>query len=275
MTTKRKSTDLTVPDSNSLAVPPEWEAELAEAADAAVAVEASTSTGNFFSTQGGILSWDGLPAEDNRVAVVILDAILENVRYEGKYDANAPQGPSCFAYGRSEVDMEPHEVVEEPYADKCSECELNKWGSSDDGRGKGCRNIRRLALLPAGDLLPGDQLDNYPESLELESATIGLLKLPVTSVKGYAAYVKRLREVAKRPPWAVYTLVNLVPDPKSQFKVTFTLIGPVPTEELAAVKSRVSEAKSMIDTPYVIFDETTPPPPPPPKATRAGRRNRY
>src|SRR5690348_16945798 len=73
-----------------------WDEELAKFATQAAAMEVNAGGGQFFSTQGGILSWMDSPIPGNQMAVIILDSIMENVYYESHYDPSTPSGPTCF-----------------------------------------------------------------------------------------------------------------------------------------------------------------------------------
>src|SRR5271170_6510523 len=88
-----------------------YEAELAEQAQIAAGMEASTASGQFFGLRAGVLTYNDAPLPNNEMAVVILDGVLENVFYEGAYDPDTPQSPMCFAFGRDEATMAPHELV--------------------------------------------------------------------------------------------------------------------------------------------------------------------
>ncbi len=241
-------------------LPVKWDEEMARQAQVAADMENSVATGQFFSTQGGVLSWNGMPMPNNMMAVIILDSILENVYYTGNYDPENPQGPTCFAFGRDDASLAPHKVIVEngtAQSDVCRECRWNEWGTADRGKGKACKNIRRLALISAGNLDAqgtGKMIQPFGAE-ELESGQIGFFKLAVTSVKGYAAYVKQVAGALKRPPYGVYTLVRVVPDPKSQFKTQFMPLGLVPTELLPIVMKRHEEAIAGIDFPYLPADE--------------------
>src|SRR6202012_2084920 len=155
----------------------------------------STASGSFFSVKGGILSFNGNTFPDNTVAAVVIDFVLENVYYEGKFDPETPTNPKCFAFGREDADMAPHEVSTEngdAQNDVCKGCQWNEWGSAETGRGKACKNRRRLALIPAGAFnSKTNQLTPY-DADEFETATMGFLALPVTSVKAFSGYVKQL-----------------------------------------------------------------------------------
>lgn len=237
-------------------LPVTWEEELAKYAKEESAQEANAGGGTFFSTRAGQLALNGVPFAGNQVACVVLDAVLENVYYEGDYDPDAPQPPKCFAFGRDEAEMAPHEAVgQNAEAEACADCPKNKWGTADKGKGKACRNVRRLALIPAGTI---DQETGvfapFKDPKKLEQAEIAYLKLAVMSVKGYANYVKQVAGAFSRPLWAMYTLVKVVPDPKAQHKTLFTALGKVPDELIPVLKQRHQAAGTTIEFPYAKFD---------------------
>jgi hypothetical protein len=241
-----------------------WDEELARQAKLASAMEESTATGNFFSLKGGILAFNDAPVPNNEMAVVVLDGVLENVYYEGKYDPDNIQGPKCFAFGRDEKTMEPHKIVVEAgnsmagASGLCQGCEMNEWGSADTGRGKACRNTRRLAMVAAGTFEAG-RFKAFNDEEQLEKAGIAYMKLPVTSVKGYAAFVKQIANALNRPPHAIYTKVSVRPDPQTQFKVVFEPLSTIPNELLGMVMKRHEEAKASIEFPYTPFEEAPAP----------------
>ena len=248
---------------NEKNLPANWDEELARQAQVAAGMENSTATGQFFSLRGGNLSWNDAPLPNNQMAVIIVDSILENVYYEGRFDPDTPQSPTCFAFGRDEKEMCPHNSVVEngsQQSDACSSCEMNQWGTAVTGRGKACRNVRRLAMIPAG-ILENGKFKIFEEDDHFESTAIGFMKLPVTSVKGYAAFVKQIAGALKRPPHGIITRVSVVPDSKSQFKVVFEPIMSVPNELMSTVMKRHEEAQSVIDFPYTLDDGSEPEPP--------------
>ena len=230
-----------------------WDEELALQADASAKMEASTTTGAMFSIKSGVLSWNESPIENNQMAVVITDAILENVAYESDFDADNPSPPRCFAFGRVSEEMKPFSTVfalGQQVNDTCTGCEYNKFGTADKGRGKKCRNIRRLAIIPAG-MLDGHgkfTMEKDPDSFD--KATMGFMKLPVTSTTGFAAYVKMLAATLRRPPHGVFTKIKVVPDAKSQFKVLFEPLGLIPNNIMGKVIARHQEAVGSIEQPY-------------------------
>lgn len=255
-----------------------WDEELARQADVAAGMEANTGGGQFFSVKGGILQFDDAPLPGNQAAVVIVDSILENVYFEGEYDPSTPQAPTCFAFGRDETELEPHDSVDktpefERQAAECSGCPMNVFGSADRGRGKACRNTRRLALIPAGSYDAKGNLDLFDDEDHFRKTPIAFMKLPVTSVRGYAAFVKQVASALRRPPHGVIARLSVTPDPKSQFKVNFEVIDKVPNDLMSAVMQRHTDAEAVIEFPYTPVDDT--PPAKPTRGKPAGKTRKY
>jgi len=238
-----------------------WDEELAKYAEQSVKQEANTNGGKFFGLKTGQLTFDGEPVLGNRMACIIVDSVLENVYYEGGYDADVPQAPTCYAFGRDEATMTPHQKVwdkgnQQCGASKlCQGCQWNEYGTAEKGKGKACRNTRRLAIIVAGSYDKKGELTLIEDEDHFNTSALAFMKLPVTSTKGFAAYVKQLGTVMKRPPFAMITEVSVVPDAKSQFKVLFEAIGPVPDELIATMIKRNKEAVGVIDFPYGDVDE--------------------
>lgn len=254
-----------------------WEEELARQAEVAAGMEAGAG-GSFFSTRGGMLSYNDMPIPDNQMAVVIVDAILENVFYEGRFDPENPTPPTCFAFGRDENALAPHpDVVAAGQAQhaQCKGCPQNEWGSAETGRGKACRNTRRLALVPAGDLDKQGHLQELTNVDDLQTSQIGFLKLPVTSIKGYATFVKSVAGALKRPPHGIATKVAVVPDPKTQFRVTFSPLKPLPNDLMGVVMQRRQEVEKMIEQPYSLEPKEDAPPKGRAAARSPAKRGKY
>lgn len=237
-----------------------WDEQLAKEADVAASMEASAGGGQFFSMKSGVLTWQDAPMPDNQMAVIILDHIFETVYYEGEYDPDNPQGPTAFAFGRDEKTLTWHESSAPEFAGKlCSESEVCQWGSADKGRGKAAKETRRLAMIPAGNFKNGKfQLIEDPQHY-LET-TVGFMKLPITSVKGFAGFVKQVAGALRRPPHGILTKVKVSPDPKNQFVVLFEPIDKVPDELMGAIMKRREEVMAVIDFPYQPREEEKPAP---------------
>lgn len=235
-----------------------WADELAKMALSAANAELSTSEPQFFSTRGGQLLWRDTPLPGNQMAVIILDTIFENVFYDSTYNADVIQPPACFAFSRSEVDLEPHTIIKDAKQAQsegsCKECPNNLWGSANTGRGKACRNTRRLALLAAGTY---DDKNNYTpidDEDHFKNAPVGFLRLPVTSVRGYSTFVQQVAAVLRRPPYGIVARIAVVPDPKTTFKVIFEPMHEVNDGLMGAVMERHKAINESIMTPYHLGD---------------------
>lgn len=240
-----------------------WEEEMAQQAKIAAAQEANVGGGSFFSTRAGVLSVDGQSIPNNEMAVLIIDGILENVWYPGKFDPDEMSPPACFAFGRDDEDMTPHEAVVAngtAQSKMCKGCEKNEWASSDTGRGKACSNRRRLALLPAGtfDKRTGEFTPMEGDvGSHISKTEMRYLKVPPTSIGAYAAYVKQLAAGLHRPPHTVVTRISLHPHPKKQFEIRFEAVPwgqtkdeVFPTALLGAVMERHKQERELIEFPY-------------------------
>lgn len=236
--------------------------------------------GDFLSTKGGVLSFQGEPLPGNQMVVVILDVVRERTFYTQKYDAAAENNlpPVCYAFGRTDDEMAPHVSMQAgpnyfvPQNDECATCPNNEWGSSDTGRGKACSERRRIAMLPAGYYAPkrGSRdfdLHLFDDPAHYESADSAFLKLNVMSVKDWARYVTHLSSSHNRPPFGVISRVYLEPDPKSQFRVKFEMLELLPPELFETIYARHQEAQSSIVFGY-------PPPSAEAQASRGGRSAR-
>ena len=224
-----------------------YEDELA--AYAVAAAESEAIGGTFLSTKNGRLSINGNPVAGNVLDCIVSASIMENAYYPGKFDPNNPAPPACYAFGDDETTMKPHADVLNPVHSECFSCPMNQW-KSDGDKGKACKNIRRLSLLPADCV-------NTPSKI---AGTERLyLKVPVTSVKDWGKYVHAVAAEFKRPPFAVITAVSAVPDDKTQFKVTFKCKGKVgdPEAVQALIKAHKDDEKS-VGFPYPAASEAAP-----------------
>jgi hypothetical protein len=241
----------------------DWEAQMrAQAEIAAGAQRASGGGGKFFSMKAGQLTYDGNALPGNQMAVIILADILENSWYDGPYDPETPASPKCFAFAKHEEALEPHEKVDqddyfERQHDVCNGCPRNEWGSAPTGRGKDCKNVQRLAMIPAGIYKPKGtgrnvtfELELFDDASHFAKAEPAFMKLPVMSVKNYAKYVKQVAADMGRPPHGVVTNVWVEPDPKSQFTVKFEVIDRVEGDLLPTIMNRHKAEQSSIDFPY-------------------------
>jgi hypothetical protein len=218
-----------------------WEDRLAAYAVEAAAEE-SVVGGKFLSLKAGRLAIDKVPCAGNKLDVIVVAHTTEYALYEGKFDPNNPQPPVCYAFGKDEQQMVPHEKASKPQHADCATCPKNQWGSDPEGgKGKACKNTRRLALLPADCV-------NNPDSIT--DAEEIYLKLPVMSVKNWALYVNNVSAQYRRPPFGVVTSITTEPDAKSQFKVVFKAVSRVGDAAIGAIVQRHENSAKSIGFAY-------------------------
>jgi hypothetical protein len=234
---------------NLPALPGEWANKLAEHAKDESAKE--TPETQAFSLRAGVLSFNGQPMPDNKMRVVVAASAFENALFISKFDPNNIVSPLCFALAENDEDLKPHDNSFKKQGGEdgmCLGCEHAEWGSdpnSPSGRGKACKSVRRLGLIPEDALFEG-----------LSKAQVAMLRVPVTSVANWATYVHTLAATAKRPVWSVVTEITVKPDPKKQFTVNFEAVDAINDgamlDEMSDVRRRAAQA---ISVPYGMMTE--------------------
>lgn len=203
-----------------------FEDELAKMAEDSVKAEKESLQTTFLSTKGGVLTYHGNAIAGNKLACVILAAPIERLFYSSRYDPTKITPPDCFAIDATATGMKPNASSPAPQHATCEGCPKNEWGSSlSGGKGKACRETRRLLLIPADALTSAE---------EVKTAEVAALRPPVTSLKNYATYVQTVAATLRRPLLAVISEVAVVPDPKTQFKVTFSMVKAIDDQDVVA-----------------------------------------
>jgi hypothetical protein len=120
---------------------------------------------------GGGTMWE-LPGMENpdepeynkEIEGVIVDHYPVNAFFENEYTGEIVP-PTCSS-------MDGKLGIGNP-GGMCANCPLNKYGSADDGKGKKCKNLRRIYILRSGEILPL------------------LVTLPPTSIKNFSDYISK------------------------------------------------------------------------------------
>lgn len=229
-------------------------------------VEREKSGASTLSLAGGVFKLGDDEMPGNKLCVVILDSVFENAYYDKKWVAGEQtMPPKCYAMAHEEEELAPHAAMEgsayfEPQATECSGCPMNQWGTADVGKGKACKNRRRLALLPAGqyEKVKGTKNDYVHEMFTDEehykSADMLVLKLPVTSGKEYSKFVKKALAEYGRPPYGLVTEITVEHGGSNQFTVKFEVLDALPDEFFTTIQARHDEASREIIRPYMEPD---------------------
>ncbi len=96
----------------------------------------------------------------------VLFSALQNAWYSKPYDRNDPLPPNCMS--SNSIKPDGGDMIQ---AKSCGKCPRNQFGSGSNGKGKACKNSRKLFIRLPGGLLPK------------------VLSLPPTSMKAYEGYV--------------------------------------------------------------------------------------
>ena len=238
-----------------------WEDKLRGLAKKAVETEASVAVGQFLSIKGGTLSFGGNPFPGNKMDAIIAHSVLENAYYGVRYDPDNPAPPLCYAFGDDNDEMKPHPDVTEQQHATCKGCPMNEFKTAKNGKGKACKNIRRLAILAPSNPLTVDSI---------KKAELAFMKVPVTSVKSWATYVRTIEALRHRPPSVVITEISVVPDPKTQVKVNFAHKLDLKPDLGEAVLERLDQIEK--DTVFAYPKAEAPDEKPAPKNARPSRK---
>lgn len=238
-------------------LPVNWKEQMA--AEAAVTAKAFRPTVGQISTKSGILAYMDQPIPQNKLRCIVLASIFENNYFEGKFDPKNPRNPVCYAFGKATADgsvpfMAPPEYVVDPHrkAADCVACPYSKWGSDPDspsGKGKRCKEIYKLALVPAAT---ADQ--------DISKTEIAILRVPVTSRKNFELYVNEAASVFRRPTWGMVTEISLVPHMRNQFEMKFAPIDPIPESNLPNIYPRIGGGFDVLMQKYEENTEKAPEP---------------
>ena len=186
------------------------------------------------------------PVKENTLDVIILDNVICHTYYDKKFDADDIQSPACYGLGREPKSMAPHAKAAKPQSNLCKGCWANEFDTNDRG-GKACQQRQRLAVLSA---------DFKMTAKTVEESQIYYVHVPVTSVRGFAVFTNKIDQLLKKHPMAFITTMELVPDERTQFKLTFEVKEEIKSSEvLRAILRKADEAEKTIMFAYPDYKE--------------------
>ena len=164
------------------------------------------------------------PDMEKELVGVILYHHPINAYWQTKYDGQNNQ-PDCASYdGKTGVHMETGECI------NCANCEFNKFGSDDNGRGKACKNMHRIYFLREGNPVPI------------------LLTLPPSSLKGLRNYLGKKVVLKGMRSYQVITKVTLKKEQSGDgipySRAVFTSVGVLTPEKLEMAKQYAESIKA-------------------------------
>lgn len=212
------------------------EMQLAREAEEVAAIEKDESY-TWISIKGKKFTVDGAANKAPLKAVIMLSA-FENVFYGKSYDSKNAMAPDCAALGYDEKSLAPYAGLKAPQHTQCKGCAQNKFGSGKEGRGKACKNDRRLLLIADDDTS--------------DTPTLLALRLPPMSVQNWGPYVKRLSNTIKRPYYAVVTHIDFDPSGDVEYPLlTFTPGAVLTDDQVMRVMNFREYHKAAFVTPFI------------------------
>lgn len=219
-------------------LPVSWQDQMK--ADAKSMLEAERPSLAMMSFKSGVMAIGENPVPGNEIQCVVIAAVAENQWFKDRYNPDVKSIPACYAIGEGKnQDLVPYEQSKEKQHDYCyrsegDQCPKFEWGSAEGGgRGKACKERRRLALIPA---------DGTSEML--------LASIPPTSLKNWSNFVLEVAATTGRPVYGVITKIKVVPDAKNQFSVKFSVVEPVNDAGLEQIMGKRSAALAALLQPY-------------------------
>ena len=189
--------------------------------------------------KGGVMTYMGQAVPENELTGIILCAVKENVYYDKDYDPDVIHDPACFALALGDDPLVPHANVPSPINATCKGCPNAEFKSAKNKRGKACSERRRLAFIPVVE-----------DPADIAEAEMAVISLPVMSVRNWSVYVNDVATQHNRPSWGVITTVKVVPDSKSQFRVTFGFGAKLGEDFLTAIDARLESVTNQLMAPY-------------------------
>jgi hypothetical protein len=178
------------------------------------------------------------------IRCVIVATAFDFTWYDRPYDPSNEDfnPPACFAIGVEQNDLVPDEDSPIPQSESCFDCPMNQFKTAANGKGKACRNGRRLLIAYVNDDGSAD-LDN-----------LAILSLSPTALRGFSSYLKKVSEVKGLPIWSVVTILSFEQE-QSYPQIVATFDGVLATNmvgqsALIEISQRLDEFQSSVATPY-------------------------
>jgi hypothetical protein len=166
--------------------------------------------------------------------VVILADMFDHAYYDKDYDPDVISPPACFAIGPRETELYPDpDLVPVIQSVSCNTCPQNEFGSAKNGKGKACRNGRRLLVA---SVLDGN----------VNLSDLAIINIPPTSLKAYA---KNITAVHKLPTWAIITKLTF-DDDSTWPSIVPMYVGNLNTRTITSVSPMLNSYVDMVSQPY-------------------------
>jgi hypothetical protein len=198
--------------------------------------------------KNGKLTIDGKAVKDNKLPHVIADFVFLKEFYTEAYDPDVKATPVCYAMGRDDKNMVPHEAAPDKQAERCTGCPHNAFGTAEKGKGKRCKDVRRVLAAVAA-----------PDS-DLGTGEFRTYTIPPGSLKAWGQYLSKIPDIEPRYKNVRAVLTEMAPqDEEAGYSLTFRALERISREQVAQLQKRAAEMEPMLFAPYpVLSDEEKP-----------------
>lgn len=147
------------------------------------------------------------PASAIQVVIIKASRLLSKSFYL-KFEEGAGEKPVCHSNNGKTPELD----AQTPQSTTCAACPKNVWGSGQDGKGKACKDVRRVAVAPVHKLDEPMLLRVPPDSLK-ELSNLGKEIYSKDPTLDLCAVVVKMRfDPAKATPKILFSPVGLLPE---------------------------------------------------------------
>jgi hypothetical protein len=190
-----------------------------------VTKEAEKPQGGFISFKGGRMTYADEILPGDKIECVIVDYRRSNEFYDKPYDPKNPRSPVCYAIHRPGEEMIPHPDSEDIQNATCDGCPRDEWGSDlQGGRGKACKNSRRVHVIAASEL------DKGPEGIA--KAQVVTLIPPATSIDNFQKLMMQINDVLGTAMFGVVVEISVKPHDRFLYQVHFKILRKIEDGDL-------------------------------------------
>lgn len=171
--------------------------------------------------------------------VIILADAYDHAYYDKPYNPDVISPPACFAINTVHANMAPEPnkwYVPDPQHEKCQGCPQNEFETARQGKGKACRNGRRLLVAAVTDG-------------KANLKDLALINVPPTSLKSFSRYVKQIATGKKLPLWAVVTNFEFDDEQTYPYLIP-SFIEHASAHDVHEIAQSLPDYEKMIMTPY-------------------------
>jgi len=163
--------------------------------------------------------------EVDEIECVIVDFVAASFYYSKGYNEDSIVPPDCFAIGLEPAGLIPSDNSPDAQCASCAGCWANQFKSAPNGKGKACKNVRLIAIIPL-------DADETTQPMILKASSTAL-----TSFDGHVAKVASMYGVPVR---GVTTKVTMSDDDYASLR--FSIIERLsPKDPLLAIAQSLKE----------------------------------